>query len=65
MFMYNRLYQPRYVTEKVEAAQQSIKRKFEELSKLKISTKQDGELKAYDMLMTTLEKKFKAEDTSR
>lgn len=65
MFMYNRLYQPRYVTEKVEAAQQSIKRKFEELSKLKISTKQDGKVKTYDELMTTSKKKLKAEDTSR
>lgn len=53
------------MTEKVESAQKTIKRKFEDISNMQISTSKDDQVAAYDEIITTLKEKFKSKETSR
>lgn len=63
-FLY-RLYNKTYVTRKAEAAQETIKERLENISNMQISTSNDDKVNAFDEIMTSLEKKFKAENTTR
>lgn len=49
----------------MEAAQKTIKEKFEAVSNMQISTGNEEKVNAFDEIMTSLEEKFKDENTTR
>lgn len=63
--MFYRLRYKNYIVGKVEAAQESIKKKFEEITCLNIVTSDDAKTVAHNNIMSMFMEKFNAEDTSR
>lgn len=64
-FHYDRVFQKKDITKKVESAQETLKQKFEDITNFKITTSNDSKADAYEEIIRQFKQKFNAKDTSR